>query len=653
MFGSLKIKAKLILFFLLVGLIPLSVSGVLAYYNYTVNSQRQAMLVLTTYTRMINQYAENFFAEKVQTANFLANSQPVQKGLSAMLEAPSADSPPAAAERVREAAGLIEGMLRPVLEKDAYSGGFVTNARGVVAASTDFQDIGKDYARQSYVQGALNQQVTWSSLGGAADRTQTVAVPVISQATGELYGALNLVIDSATVFETISGGMSELGETARAYLVTAEGSVLWQFQNTARQTAITSVENTATQQLMEAMENNDYDFRNVLSYRCASGEPVFGAAEILLLGRHPVGLVVEVSEREAMSGMIALRNLLLIIGAASAAAILMTGYYLARSIAGPLQVVTFVAGKIAKGNVSDQTVIKRKDYFKRKRMDEIGLLAGAFNTMNKGLRELMRKVVATADGVNEIAGSLSSSVEATASSISQVAATAGEFADNTNQLSTSAQEIAGISREVTLKARRGGESVANIISQMKEINEIVEGLNSALAALGKRSEEIGNIVRIITSVAGQTNLLALNAAIEAARAGEQGRGFAVVADEVRKLAEETAKAAGEIAGLIEAIQQETKDTMGSMAKAVREVHAGTEVVTASGEMFQDIVRSVEQMVVRIQEISAATEEMGAGSEEVAAATQEQAAAMQEINATVENLQSAAEELYAVLKRFRY
>jgi methyl-accepting chemotaxis protein len=477
-----------------------------------------------------------------------------------------------------------------------------------------------------------------------------VSSPVLSQGTtGEILGTVNIVIDDAIIARIAHQKLNQLGETADAYLIDSAGLLLsnTRFGEFREGAALQEKMTTkAAEILAPAISAGNMNFVHTEGYVNFSGNRVLGAKEVFLFGGSPAGIVVEINADEALAGVMGMRNFLLLIGAVSVLVIGFAGYMIALSIARPVEKVTAVANKAAAGDFTVQADIRNKD-------DEIGQLAAAFNSMNDNLKDLMRKAVEIATGVTQAADGLGSSVESTTASIDQVAASAGEFAGSTQQLSGNAQEMARISGEVSTKAKNGEKTIMDVTGQMKEINRIVEGLRSSIERLGKRSEEIGNIVGIITTVAGQTNLLALNAAIEAARAGEHGRGFAVVAEEVRKLAEQTAKAAEDISSLIEATQNETKRTMESMSAAVEEVRSGSEVVYGSGKIFQDIVVSVEQIAGRVQEISAAAQELSAGSEEVAASTEEQSAAMQEINATVEELRGSAGELFSALGKFKY
>jgi methyl-accepting chemotaxis protein len=223
------------------------------------------------------------------------------------------------------------------------------------------------------------------------------------------------------------------------------------------------------------------------------------------------------------------------------------------------------------------------------------------------------------------------------------------------------------------KAEDGEKQVEKAISQINIISTTVNSTAGIIEGLGDKSQEVGQIVDLITNVANQTNLLALNAAIEAARAGEQGRGFAVVAEEVRKLAEESGEAAKRIAGLIREVQIEAERAVNAMKDGTREVAQGTEVVASAGEAFEHIIDAVNTVNQQIQEMTAASEEMAASAEsaihsieQTAAAADnnaraaehvsqlagEQMAGLEEITASVDNLQNGIIELEKALDYFK-
>jgi len=186
---------------------------------------------------------------------------------------------------------------------------------------------------------------------------------------------------------------------------------------------------------------------------------------------------------------------------------------------------------------------------------------------------------------------------------------------------------------------------------VKEIAQTVDESAAFVKTLGERSHQIGEIITVINDIADQTNLLALNAAIEAARAGEQGRGFAVVADEVRKLAERTANATSEIGSMISAIQEGVSQAVGSMESATRKVETGVELSNSAGQSLRLIVQSVEQLQLMVQQIASATEEMSATSEQITRDIEQIASVSQGVAVSSRQTAKASSEMAQLSETF--
>nr|WP_275581922.1 methyl-accepting chemotaxis protein [Brevibacillus fulvus] len=240
-------------------------------------------------------------------------------------------------------------------------------------------------------------------------------------------------------------------------------------------------------------------------------------------------------------------------------------------------------------------------------------------------------------------------------------------------IAKNAEDVTDIAKRAVQRATSGGESVKTVVTQMNTINQTVLESAAVVKVLGDRSQEISQIIEVITGIAAQTNLLALNAAIEAARAGEHGRGFAVVADEVRKLAEQSSASAERISQLISLIQEEIIQTVSAMDTATAEVANGMVTVQAVGETFKHIHENINEVTQEITEVteaivkaSAGSEQLGelmnhvaaianesaAGTQTVSAATEEQLASMEEITASAHSLAKRAEELLSLINQFK-
>ena len=308
--------------------------------------------------------------------------------------------------------------------------------------------------------------------------------------------------------------------------------------------------------------------------------------------------------------------LIFIIGGISIALSILISILITSSITLPLQKGIYVADKIAQGDLTcDDLDCKSKD--------EIGALSNSLNTMNRSLRTMIAKFSDTSSYVASSSEELSATVTQITKRVDEQAGKANQVATASTQMSQTVLDIAKNSSDIasssldTLKtAKEGAEVVSKTVNEVREIARTVNDLAKLMTALGDGSKQIGEIVGVIKDIADQTNLLALNAAIEAARAGEQGRGFAVVADEVRKLAEKTAHSTSEIGNMIKAIQDETDRAVISMEEGTKKVAVGVELANQAGEGLHEIVASVEKLQGMVQQIASATEEMSTVSEQI-------------------------------------
>jgi len=283
------------------------------------------------------------------------------------------------------------------------------------------------------------------------------------------------------------------------------------------------------------------------------------------------------------------------------------GIFISRSINNPLKKSVDFAKGVADGDLSQRIDLNRKD--------EIGDLTTALNGMVNNLTKVIENVKQAANNVASASTQLYSTAEQLATGSEEVASQASTVATSAEEMAATSTEIArnsGMAAEGSKHANDSATTGASVVKAtvdgMNRIAERVKDTAKTVESLGSRSDQIGEIVGTIEDIADQTNLLALNAAIEAARAGEQGRGFAVVADEVRALAERTTKATKEIAQMIKAIQHETKGAVSSMEEGVKEVGKGTEEAAKSGQALQDILNQINSVTAQVNQIASSAEQ---------------------------------------------
>jgi len=329
-----------------------------------------------------------------------------------------------------------------------------------------------------------------------------------------------------------------------------------------------------------------------------------------------------------------------------------------RSISGQLKQAVSVADSIASGDLTTTVRVTSKD--------EVGQLLEAMRIMTDNLRNIINQVSGTSSQVASASNQLIAVSERIASGAGEVADQAGTVATAGEEMSATSGDIAQNcqmaaegAQQASASAQSGAEVVEKTVVIMGEIAVKVQETAKTVEGLGARGDQIGAIIGTIEDIADQTNLLALNAAIEAARAGEQGRGFAVVADEVRALAERTTRATHEIGEMIKTIQAETRDAVAVMEQGVSQVETGTIEAGRSGEALRDILEQINAVTMQVSQIATAAEQQTATTSEIAGnmqqiteVVQKTSHGAQESASAAAQLHGNAEELQRLVHQFR-
>ncbi len=352
------------------------------------------------------------------------------------------------------------------------------------------------------------------------------------------------------------------------------------------------------------------------------------------------------------------RNLIFVTIALALGIGLTTGMLIAGSIGRSAASLQATATQLAEGNITVRTQITSHD--------ELGVIGSSFNQIADTLQSAMERVSSCSDSLTMASVELRANAEQIATGSAHVAsqavsvATAGEeMAATSNDIASNcSMAVESVSR-ASATAASGAAVVQQTVEGMARIAGKVQDSARTVESLGARSDQIGAIIGTIEDIADQTNLLALNAAIEAARAGEQGRGFAVVADEVRALAERTTRATREIGEMIKAIQAETRNAVAAMEEGVREVERGTEDAAHSGRALEEILSQVNEVTGQINQIATAAEEQTATTNEISnnmqritEVVQETAGSSQMTADAAGRLAGLAQELQSVVAQFR-
>ena len=427
-----------------------------------------------------------------------------------------------------------------------------------------------------------------------------------------------------------------------------------------------------------------------------SGKPSFSEYVFLgverFLASMPVGdsgwvIVLGVPKDEVFANVNRLAMTMIGIGLLSLVLLLAMVFFIARSVANPVAEVAAAAKQVAEGDL--RMTLEPTD-----RKDEIGILHSSFEAMTKGLRQMVGQTLQSAEQLaassEELTASAGQSAEAAqhvaqsavaitegagrqSAAVTEAAKVVESMSRKMEEVASVASAVAAAANETTKTTVEGQKGLASAIESMQAIGTGAEQVGGAIQALDASSQRISEMVAMITAIAGQTNLLALNAAIEAARAGEHGRGFAVVADEVRKLAEQSETAAREITNLIAENNGNIRQTVDVMGVQKTRVGEGVDRVNEAGRQFAEIARLVEDLSKKIMGITTVAEAVVADSrntvrsveevktisvtvageaESVSAATEEQAASMQEIASASQTLAHLAQDLQALVGKFR-
>ncbi len=288
--------------------------------------------------------------------------------------------------------------------------------------------------------------------------------------------------------------------------------------------------------------------------------------------------------------------------------------------------------------------------------DEIGEMVRDVNALTETLHETIKQIATSSNDVSSAAAMLDNATEQMATGVEEAAMQVNSVATASEEMSKTTSEIAQncviaakSSQEASDSANTGETIITETIDVMNRINSNVRDSAQIIRELGQRSDQIGEVVGLINDVADQTNLLALNAAIEAARAGEHGRGFAVVADEVRKLAERTTQATQEIRQTIQSMQLETKKAVVSMEEGVKDVGQGAIEAQKSGDALKHILNQITKVTTEINQIAVASEEETATTNEIASSIQQISQVMQETARRIQQNAEASAKLASLSK----
>ncbi len=553
---------------------------------------------------------------------------------------------------------------------------FVTDVKGQQVARSDDKDQFDDMSERDYFKEVSSQKKTVVSdaiISKTTGKPAVVIVVPIFNAQGEFQGILGATLDLSIIEEMRS--KITIGETGYAFITDSQGQILAHPdpKMVEERTNVSDVE-IVKKALTGESGAQIYEY---------NGIKVFGS--YITVSNTGWAVVVRQTQADAFSSisktqinMVSIAVMILVIS-------IIIGFTLSKSMIKPLLVLKEAAKQLAEGNLAHD--------FKINTGDEIGELSKSFIEMRESLKSLVKQISSASENVTTSSKDVldsSKQAEIVASQIaeatSQLALGSDEQAKSVESTFASINKIVQAIEEIAVNSNHSFESshkaeelVKNGVdivhvqdTKMEESTNAVKHVSEVIFTLNNRTTQIGQIIEVIEGIAEQTNLLALNAAIEAARAGEQGRGFAVVADEVRKLAEKSQESIGKIQIIIKDIKNATNIAVTSVNEATDAISKQNEAVQNTSRIFKDILEVVDMIANEIQEISnstdgvknsgenilqdmerilAVSEETAASTEEVTASTEEQTTYSENIVREVEKLNTLAEELKTYIKKF--
>lgn len=541
-----------------------------------------------------------------------------------------------------EVTTMIWALQRHVLESEVERLGYL--ALGVVkpdgtAQYTDWTTA--ELGDRDYVIKALQGQ-------------SVVSQPLISRVTGELVimyavpitdnGQIVGVLLGRTDGTMLSDITDRLGFGANGWanIVGSDGTI---YAHPNRD-YVMEQRNTLTgtgelAELGKALQEVGFGNVGISNVRLNGASTIVGFAPIPSTG-WVIG--VGAQESDVLQDLYSLRNFILIIALVFLAIGIVVATIVAWQIAVPLQKVKDVIEAAANGDLTQTVDVKTKD--------EIGAVAQAVNKTMKSMSEALGLTSQATLNLAHTSETLAAASQEASASVEEVASTTNEFSSTLDAMNSNAQAMHTTVQRAAAQAVDGNKAIENIVRQVRNLRDTTQKLAGDVSSLGSLSDEIGNIVDTISAIADQTNLLALNAAIEAARAGEHGRGFAVVADEVRKLAEQSSQATMDIGSLIGQIQEGIVSAVSGMSEGSSQADLALDNVRESSDILNDILGAVEEIERNVEEFSSGLQQVNSAGHEIASATEQQAASMEQVATSAQDLMDMSAKLKELVQHFK-